>query len=78
MRYCGRRDASYRSYAGKVVAEAQKEAYISIYRSKAGFVPVDYIDIDACNQPDTPAVDRAYFNRAMKLINEANIQKRKN
>lgn len=64
---------------GKDVAEAQEEAYILIYRSKdADFDPADYINIDACYQPDTPAVDRAYFNRAMKLINEVNIQKRKN
>ncbi len=57
---------------GKDTAEARKEAYIIIYRPKdPNFDPSDYKDIDTCYQPDMPAVDRAYFNRARKLIYEA-------
>lgn len=57
---------------GKDIAEAQKEAYILIYKSKdPSFDPNNYVGIDTCYQPDYPAVDRAYFNRARKLINEA-------
>lgn len=57
---------------GKDVAEAQKEAHILIYRSiDPSFDPNNYVGIDTCYQPDLPAIDRAYFNRAVKLINEA-------
>ena len=57
---------------GKDIAEAQKEAYILIYKSKdASFDPNNYTGIDTCYQPDLPTVDRVYFNRARKLIYEA-------
>ena len=56
---------------GKDMTEAQKEAYMLIYKSKdPSFDPNNYVGIDTCYQPDYPAVDRAYFNRARKLINE--------
>ena len=63
---------------GKDVTEARKEAYILIYKSKdAGFNPDNYVNIDSCYWPNIPAVDSVYFNRARKLIAEAE-QKRAN
>ena len=56
---------------GKDMTEAQKETYILIYKSKdPSFDPNNYVGMDTCYQPDFPAVGRAYFNRARKLINE--------
>ena len=57
---------------GKDIVQAQKEAYILIYRLQDDdFDPDNYSAINHCYWDDTPTVDRRYFNRARWLINEA-------
>lgn len=54
---------------GRDVTEVQKEAYERIYRAHGA--DVVYSSIDVCYWGDVPTIDRAYFNRARMLINEA-------
>ena len=57
---------------GKDIVQAQREAYILIYRLQDDdFDPDNYSAINHCYWDDTPTVDRRYFNRARWLINEA-------
>ena len=57
---------------GKDIVQAQKEAYILIYRLQdTDFDPDNYSAIDHCYWDDTSTVDRCYLNRARWLINGA-------
>lgn len=56
--------------------DAKKQAYIRIYQSvNPAFNPEDYYMTDFCYW-DIPAVDSAYFNRARKLLLNAEEQYR--
>jgi hypothetical protein len=56
---------------GKDFEEARKEAYIRIYQSTdLSFNAEEQFSIDTCYR-DVPTVDRAMFNRARKLLDDA-------
>lgn len=54
---------------GRDITEVRNEAYERIYRAHGA--DTDYSGIDFCYWGDVPTIDRAYFNRARMLINEA-------